>query len=400
MRKRWFVAFWACMAFACGRKQTAETYPKGQPKLVREYSLFGAKDSLHWKKVTAYYFNGKPEFEARYRAGLRDGEYRGYWQNGQIEAKGLYVAGKRQGDWEFYYNQYTLSAKGRYRDDWADGEWIEYWENGELKRRGVFRAGREIGEWLGWNKRGAEILRSSCYADNPSGHYRSYHDNGAVKEEYACRDSTHVGAYLENHPDGSLKTRGFYDSSGAKDSLWETFHPDGRIFTRQRFVAGLWTDSVLGWDDSGRVIERGFFRKGTGVLSRYDSLGRLVETAPMDSGREDGEHWKYYPGGRKRMLMRFQKGAPLSYARWHPDGRPAADGFFTEGKKSGLWREWDGKGKLRESSHFEAGLLHGERRFFDSTGALVRLQKYFRGLPTEGAFPGIPGGVKAPKTNK
>ena len=53
---------------------------------------------------------------------------------------------------------------------------------------------------------------------------------------------------------------------------------------------------------------------------------------------------------------------------------------------------WDSQGKLRESAEYVNGELHGDRRFYDSTGTLIRLQKYYRGIPSIGLFPGLQRG--------
>lgn len=348
---------------ACARKETVETYADGQRKLVREYSWPGRRDSLHLRLETAYFFNGKIESETHFRHGMAEGDFQAWWKNGQIRATGRYSQDRPEGNWEYYHNAYTLAAKGSFHHGLKEGLWTEFWENGELRRRGEFRGGKETGEWIAWGSAGGETLRTSCFESNDTGHYRSFYGNGAVKEDYVCRHGLRVGPYAENDPEGKPSCRGFYDTSGARDSLWEWFNSDGRLIERRHFRHGLPNDSAVAWDSTGRVIQRGFFRLGTGTMTHYDSLGRVVE------------------------IKSFREGAPLSLRRWHSNGRPAVEGSFTDGKKSGLWKIRDERGRLRETAEYVNGELHGERRFFDSTGALTRLQKYYHGLPSEGYFP-------------
>jgi antitoxin component YwqK of YwqJK toxin-antitoxin module len=358
------------LLIACDRRETVETYADGQRKLVREYSWPGAGDSLRLRRETAYYSNGKVESETPFRHGVVSGEFKAYWPSGALKARGAYVDGRPEGGWEYYYNAYTYAARGAFRGGRKEGPWTEYWENGELRRRGDYRGGKEVGEWVGWNSAGAEVLRTSCFESNAAGRYRSFHDDDSLWEDYACRGGLRVGPYLENDPDGKPRARGFYDSSGAKDSLWTWFHADGRPSGRQRFRHGLWADSVLGWDSLGRVTERGFFRLGTGTRERFGGSGRLVEAKS------------------------FRDGKPLALKRWHPNGRLSAEGGFADGKKAGVWRMWDSLGRLRESAEYLNGELHGERLFFDSAGALTRRQEYFHGLPSRGSFPGRGNGSR------
>ncbi len=351
------------LLLACTRKETVETWPEGQRKLVREYAWPEAKDSLHLHRETAYYSNGKIESETPYRNGLVHGEFKVWWENGQLKAKGYYRQGKPHGPWEYYFNTYVLAAKGSFKDGLKEALWIEYWENGELKRRGSYRGGKEIGEWLGWVSAGGEVLRTSCFESNASGHTKSAYDNGSFKEEFDCRFGKRVGPYVEGSPEGTPLCRGFYDTTGAQDSLWQWFHTNGRLSMKQHFLHGLRNDSLLGWDSSGRVIERGFFKLGTGAWNRYDTPGHVLE------------------------IKTYEDGLPLSIKRWHPNHSLAAQGAYAQGKKTGTWKIWDAHGLLKESAQYENGELNGERRFFDSTGTLTRIQEYYKGMPTKGFFP-------------
>ncbi len=363
MRRILAACLCAFLFLACARKETVETYADGQRKLVREYSWAGARDSLHLRLETAYYFNGKAESETHFRNSRVNGMFRAYWENGQLKAEGRYAADEPEGEWNYYFNNFTPAAKGSFRNGLKEGSWIEYWENGELRLRGAYRQGNETGEWVGWNSAGAEILRTSCFESNPAGSFKSFYDNDSLNETYSCRKGKRIGPYLEKSPEGKLLRRGFYDSAGNRDSLWEEFHPNGRRSLVQHFRHGFQNDSLLAWDSLGRTAQKGFFRLGTGAWTRYDSLGRVTETKS------------------------FRDSLPLSLRRWHSNGKLEAEGAYADGRKNGLWKIWDPRGHLRESAEYSNGELHGERRFFDSTGTLMRVQKYYHGIPSVGYFP-------------
>ena len=358
----------------CTQKETVERYPGGEPKRVNEYAWPGAHDSLHLRRSQDFTLDGNPAYDVHYRKGILHGKFQAFGNNGQIREEGNFREGKREGEWIFYFNRFTPSAKGSYRNGLKHGIWTEYWEDNNLRRRGEFRDGHEIGEWVSWSAMGSEIEHNSCFSENSRGRFRSFYENGSPKEEYPCTRGKRNGAYAEHDAQGNILRRGFYDSTGAQDSLWESFHAGEKPASRRHYHSGLLEDSVLAWDDAGRISEKGFFRAGTGVLTRYDTLGG------------------------KSQLIDYRNGIPLTFHRWHPNGKTASEGTFAEGKKTGLWKDWDVQGKLRESSNYENGMLHGERRFFDSTGTLTRVQKYFRGYPSEGWFPKLPGRMK--KTGK
>ncbi len=347
----------------CARKETVETYGDGQRKLVREYSWYGPQDSLHLRKEIAYYFNGRIESETHFLKGRVHGQFKAYWQNGQLKAKGGYADNRPEGKWEYYFNAFTHAADGQYQNGLREGRWTEYWENGELRRRGKYHRGKEVKEWVSWNSAGVEVLRNSCFESNRKGRFKSDYDNGSLKEEYKCRYGKRIGAYVENYPEGTPKTRGFYDTSGVQDSLWQWFHSDNRPAARKFFRHGLWNDSVLTWDSTGYASEKGLFHLGTGTLTRYDSKGHVLQ------------------------IKSFRYGIPVTLKYLHANGKSSVEGAYQDGKKSGLWKIWDAQGRLKESQEYLGGEFHGERLFFDSTGAVIRSQKYFHGIPTVGTFP-------------
>ena len=227
------------LLMGCARKETVETYGDGQRKLVREYSWYGPQDSLHLRKEIAYYFNGRIESETHFLKGRVHGQFKAYWQNGQLKAKGGYADNRPEGKWEYYFNAFTHAADGQYQNGLREGRWTEYWENGELRRRGKYHRGKEVKEWVSWNSAGVEVLRNSCFESNRKGRFKSDYDNGSLKEEYKCRYGKRIGAYVENYPEGTPKTRGFYDTSGVQDSLWQWFHSDNRPAARKFFRHGL-----------------------------------------------------------------------------------------------------------------------------------------------------------------
>lgn len=396
-------AAWA-LAAGC-RPETMGRYPDGKPKLVRSYSWLGARDSAHLVREQAFHFNGKPERDARYRKGRLHGPYAEFWSNGQKKTVGRYVDGKRQGDWEVYFNQFSVAAKGAYRDDRKDGPWREYYENGELKSEGEFRQGREVGTWRKWANKGDLLLENSCFEANDSGRYRSFHAANTPKDEHACRRGVPVGPFVRLNPEGDVEAQGSFDSAGRKQGAWETFHPGKVPATRTIYRNGVVADSQWSWDAKGRVRERGFFSGDKGEVTVYDSLGRLAERRALVKGFPEGETWGYHPDGRKKSLVIYAGGQPVSLRRWHANGRLASEGRFEKGKRTGEWKQFDAQGRPQELAHYVDGLLHGERQLFDSGGALSQVQRYERGYPAEGKFPGgikdrfSPGGKTAGKAD-
>ncbi|KAA0211987.1 hypothetical protein EDM80_10835 [bacterium] len=82
--------------------------------------------------------------------------------------------------------------------------------------------------------------------------------------------------------------------------------------------------------------------------------------------------------------------APLTEVAWSEEryagGLLKRAGWLVCGKAHGLWRAWDGYGRLASEESFDHGLLHGECRFFHLTERLQWEQKHAR--PTKAASSG------------
>ncbi|HKP94570.1 MAG TPA: hypothetical protein VJ385_02320 [Fibrobacteria bacterium] len=378
----------------CGKERIESTYPNGKPKVIRTYGLFGGATRDNLVRERKFYFNAHLESDARYRRGRLHGRYREFWHNGQKRAVGAYRDGKKEGDWESYYNQFTLSSKGRFLDDAKDGPWNSFWENGALKSQGTYAAGKETGTWKDWTAKGEPVSENSCFEANPEGRFTSYHANKTVKEEYGCRRGVPSGPFVKKDADGTVVEKGSFDAQGRKDGTWEAFYAEGKRASVMHFRGGLDQDSAYAWDEAGRLKERAHFDSGTGERLAYDSLGHLIERRHFLKGRPDGESWTYWPQGGKRALLLYKDGKPATMQKWHPNGRPMADGVFADGHRTGEWKDWWENGTLKEVSHFQDGALHGERFFYDEKGKLLRTQKYEHGFPSTGKIPkGLAGRI-------
>jgi antitoxin component YwqK of YwqJK toxin-antitoxin module len=388
-----FVPVLSLLLAGCGKERIVSKYPNGKPKLIRTYNPLSIVTPENVRRQQTFFYNGNPESDSYYRDGILHGPYADFWTNGQKKTVGKYRAGKKEGDWESYYNQFTLSSKGAYKNDVKEGTWYGFWENGALKSQSLFAAGKETGTTKEWSAKGEPTAENSCFEANPRGNYVSYYANKTPKEQYECRSGIPYGNYRKQDPDGAVMERGVFDIQGRKDSVWETFHPNGKPASIKRYLGGLEQDSSYAWDEAGRLTEKARFDSGSGERLAYDTLGHLIERRRFLKGQPDGECWIYWPQGGKRSLVNYRDGKPVDMHKWHPNGKPMADGIFANGHRSGEWKDWYETGVLKEISHFQDGALHGERQFFDPKGKLIRSLRYEHGFPADGK---IPKGLASP----
>ena len=385
----------------CGKEKVTEKYPNGKSKVVRNYGWIGGESKENLKRERVYYFNGNLESDTRFKSGQRHGDYHDFWHNGQKKSDGQFVKGKKEGTWLFFFNQFTPSAKGVFKADLKEGTWRQFWETGASRAEGDFHQGKEIGLQKEWDVKGDILIENSCFESNPSGLYHSYYPSKTPKEEYGCTKGLPDGLYTRKDMDGMIVEKGHFDSAGRKDSVWETFHPDGKRASLKHLRQGFEFDSSFVWDLAGRLRERAYFDSGTGEHLRYDSLGHLVERQHFFKSHPEGESWTYYTNGNKHALVLYKEGLPTELHKWYANGKLRTEGQFTQGKYSGEWKEYGENGTLLQSSQYQDGTLHGLQLFYDTNGKLTRTLRYEHGYPAEGKIPAaLAAGIEKQLTPK
>ena len=384
----------AFFLMGCAKEKVEAKYPDGKAKVIRTYNSLSVVTPENLRRQQTFFFNGNKESDGYYRDGRLHGQYEDYWHNGQKKSQGKYKKGKKDGEWVFHYNEFTVSSKGLFKNDLKEGEWNAYWQNGDLKSQGAFAAGKEIGTWKEWNAKGELLSVNSCFESISQGKFISYHASKTVKEEYQCRAGVPTGSYLKKDPDGVTVEKGVFDVQGRKDGLWETFHGSDKPATVKRYAGGIEHDSSFAWDANGRLVEKAHFDSGTGERITYDSLGHVLDRTRFLKGQPEGESWSYWPVGNpqagpgpKRSQVTYKNGKPAEMRKWHPNGKPMAEGVFKDGHRAGEWKDWWENGALKEISRFQNGSLHGERLFYDPTGKLMRTTRYEHGYPASGKIP-------------
>lgn len=113
-------------------KVVEESYPEGQPKVVRYYTNENKEVLL---KETQYYEDGSKYIE------------------------GPYKDGKRNGLWSAWYRDGQLWSTGEYKDGIETGTKTVYHENGQKYYQGEVTGEKRIGIWTFWDKEGNVVKK-------------------------------------------------------------------------------------------------------------------------------------------------------------------------------------------------------------------------------------------------
>ncbi|RKY17319.1 MAG: hypothetical protein DRQ55_16055 [Planctomycetota bacterium] len=158
-----------------------------------------------------------------------------------------------------------------------------------------------------------------------------------------------------------------------------TWHPNGRLKSREAWQAGQPHGDFAAYFASGAPAQQGSYLRGKqhGIWTRWHDTGAKASETQWAAGRLQGEFkvwtndghqtlmgeyrrdapngwWiSWWPTGTKRLDGRFIRGAPHGrWTAWHPDGSKAAEGAYLNGKRNGLWIFWREDGSTMAKGSF------------------------------------------------
>src|SRR6056300_358268 len=199
-------------------------------------------------------------------------------------------------------------------------------------------------DWTVYTFPNGKKASEGCLIDGkPEGTWKTYHPNGVLKSQ---------GNRLDFQLDGEWS---FYDSTGVRTasieykknekSGWERlFYPSGEVKKEIHFEAN----------------------KKSGWTREYDETGQLRKSIPFRDDLEDGKGREYAEDGRTVALLEYTEG----YLR----GVQQVNRYDTQGRKVGVWMQWNAAGILIEQGPWQNDERNGLFRFYDEWGQLDRVE--------------------------
>lgn len=181
-----------------------------------------------------------------------------------------------------HFKLYTLPKKL-----FLDGQVIEYYDSLKIKSKANYRAGVKNGLYTDWYPTG-QLNSSGLYKASGGGYnikvdeWSYYYENGIIKTIERFKDTTgflfdpiQCGFQEEYYPNGTLKSIGFYNSQGIRDSLFVSYFPNGRLNEFGYYRPFVRYDSIFG----------GYFYDAVkaGNWFAFDNNSKLVECVTYDN---------------------------------------------------------------------------------------------------------------------
>jgi len=371
------VLFWMSSCVEKAEEKVIAMHANGQKKT----SLWIYSDGSVLKR-NEWYGNGIKELEIPYKNGEPHGRVKRWTAYGNVVSLGKMKKGKKEGEWKTFFDNKKVEKKGRYKEDLKEGEWKAYFYDRKQAWVEYYHRGEAIGLWKSWYPNGILKEENSCHLQEEQGFHRFYSPQGALEWKYQCRFGKKEGTHEVYFANGAVQQRQWY-RAGRQDGAVEFFLANGKLWKREFWKAGI-RDSVWEWFDSkGDKILESKFVNGNGVA--YGLCGkdkpRLVcaESSFVDS-KLDGRLFYYKENRELRYEEVWKKGQIIESRSYYMDSldqKLASEGFWKEGKRHGLWRNWYANGLLMDSLHFLNGERYGHQFSYDSSGNLYMHQEAF-----------------------
>ena len=264
-------------------------------------------------------------------------DYQQYtYPNGQISSEGILRDGRPDGLWKTYYENGQLKSIGKRTDFLLDSTWVFFKENGDTTLIVNYRKDLKNGPRFTYSE--TEILMEPFVNDVKSGEGRRTDRSGHVIQTMnfvngfeegisPIFDTLGVLKEIVNYRKGFVMTRealNRYDREGKKHGYWKTFFDDWNVHTECYYRHGL---------------RDGFYKE-------YDEKGNLKKITKFVNDVE-----QVLESDMKPLVVQYE---------YYPNGRVKREASFRDGKREGVWREFDEEGNVVKSQTYQKGALVGE----------------------------------------
>ncbi|MDX9726705.1 MAG: hypothetical protein RBT38_10000 [Bacteroidales bacterium] len=354
---------------------------------------------------------------------IKDGYQVFRYPNGTVSSEGLFKNGKPEGFWKSYYVTGVKKSEGRYTNFQLDSIWAFYDQAGDTLEKISYLFGKRNGYSYKYQKDPSEGLylysRELYVADKKEGAASLFFPDGKVKQTITYNNGKKEGLSKEYDRDGTVITFLEYnndflisrerinriDDKGLKQGEWKNFYPGGGIRSEMNYRDDQLHGYYKEYDNRGILVLTMLYDSGAVVKSevedepdieienRYDQNNRLVYSGPFRNKIPVGVHREFSPDGKVTNSRVYNDtGLLISEGivdesgryngRWkdfYPDGKTAAEGQYTDSRRTGIWRYYNSAGKLEQTGSYNNGRPDGLWTWYYETGEVLREEEYFQG---------------------
>ncbi|MBR1513174.1 MAG: hypothetical protein IJ622_02650 [Bacteroidales bacterium] len=343
-------------------------------------------------------------------------EYQQYtYPNGQIASEGTLRDGKPDGLWKTYYESGQLKSVGKRTDFLLDSTWVFFKESGDTSLVINYRKDLKNGPRFTYSE--TEVLMEPFVNDVKQGEGRRCDRKGHVLQTMNFVNGFEEGVSPVFDTLGTLKEivtyrKGFvmtrealnrYDREGKKHGYWKTFFDDWSLHTECYYKHGLRDGFYKEYDEKGNLKKITKFvndveqvltsdQKPLVMQREYYPSGKVKREASFRDGKREGVWREFDEDGNVINSQTYKKGALVGqgivgtdgkrrgdYKEFYPDSTLRAEGLFIDGLRSGEWKFYYQNGKVQEVGSYKEGDPDGVWVWYHENGQKQIEEQFYKG---------------------
>ena len=193
--------------------------------------------------------------------------------------------------------------------------------------------------------------------------------DGTISGEGFLKDGKPEGYWKNYFPNGRIKSEGLLSNSQTQGT-WKFYFESGFINVETEYNQGKKQGYRKLYADSGIIQVFDYFENDlrNGWASFFDSKGVLNRKINYENGIESGVSAEFAPDGRIISLNEYRAGSQIRSTK--------VNRYDKLTKRTGIWVETDSLFRIQMSTQYQNGLKNGLRKYYDSSGNLLKIEKY------------------------
>ncbi|MCG8576249.1 MAG: hypothetical protein MI810_15270 [Flavobacteriales bacterium] len=345
-----------------------------------------------------------------------------YYDNGEIASEGYFKKGKPEGIWKSYHPGKILKSVGNKKNGLSDSLWTFYDEKGRKKWEYDYWNDKKNGCATLYDSVG-NVIEERFYEDNIlQDEVVAFYSTGELRKKISYEDGKEVGVAHEFSKEGRVITEevydnGFlknkeeynrYDKDGRKTGIWREYFPDGSIKSEGVYKEGEKNGVFKEYNKKGKLVDIKKMKDDTTSMNPEDIVliklykeyyrdGKVKLIGGYSNGMKSGIFREYSQAGElingylyekdtmvAEGIVRFDGNYEGEWKHYYKSGELKASGIYEDGVKSGKWTYYYKNGKKEQEGKFKENQLYGEWIWYYASGQRRRTEYYNRKEKLEG----------------
>ena len=339
------------------------------------------------------------------------------YPGGQVASEGMLRDGRPDGLWKTYYENGQLKSIGKRTDFLLDSTWLFFSEVGDTSLIVNYKRDLKNGPRFTFGK--DDIVMEPFVNDVRQGEGKRYdlkrhliqtvtYKNGVEEGISPVFDTTGLLCEIITYKKGFVMTReaiNRYDREGKKHGYWKTFFDDWSVHTECYYRHGMRDGFYKEYDERGnlkkitkfvndveQVVESDM--KPLVVQHEYYPNGKVKREASFRDGKREGVWREFDEQGNVLNSQTYQKGVLVGqgivdtdgkrrglYKEFYSDSTLRAEGVFVDGLRSGEWEFYYHNGQIQEIGSYQEGQPDGIWTWYYDNGQKQIEEQFFKGTP-------------------